>query len=252
VHVAVGTASAADPAALVAEYVERALDDAKVRVGDAVLVSWGRAVYSLARSLVKPRPGLLVAPALGGSREDKPWFQPNEIVRTLAAGIDGTPRFLHAPAFASPSLKRSLQRESTIKDTLDLWATAKVALVGIGNWPKDPHIAAAGFPTDDPAFARATGDVAARFFTEDGTPVPYRAEPRLLGVSRELLSGIPHWRGHRHRKGGSDRRSGTRPTDHHPGHRRPHGQSRARTTWPVTRCVGPARRGCMTASAADR
>jgi DNA-binding transcriptional regulator LsrR (DeoR family) len=192
VHVAAGTASAADPGALVAEYVERALDDAKLRAGDAVLVSWGRAVYSLARSLVKPRPGLLVAPGLGGSGEDKPWFQPNEIVRTLAAGIDGTPRFLHAPAFASPSLKRSLQRESTIKDTLDLWATAKVALVGIGNWPKDPEIAAAGFPTDDPAFARATGDVAARFFTEDGTPVPYRAEPRLLGISRELLRGMPH------------------------------------------------------------
>jgi len=113
-------------------------------------------------------------------------------VRTLAAGIDGTPRFLHAPSFASPSLKRSLQREPTIKETLDVWATAKVALVGIGNWPKDPYIAAAGSPTEDPAFARATGDVAARFFTEDGTPVPYGAEPRLLGISRELLRGIPY------------------------------------------------------------
>jgi DNA-binding transcriptional regulator LsrR (DeoR family) len=191
-HIAPAAASPDDPGRLVTTYVERSLDDAGLRAGDAVLVSWGRAVYSLARCLVKPRPGLLVAPALGGSDEDKPWFQPNEIVRLLAAAFDGTPRFLHAPAFASPSLKRSLQREPAIKATLDLWETAAVALVGIGNWPKDPGIAAAGFPTQDPAFARATGDVAARFFTEPGTPVPYRAEPRLLGISRERLRGIPH------------------------------------------------------------
>ena len=73
-----------------------------------------------------------LVPALGGSQEDRPWFHPNELARRWAATLEGTPRYLHAPAFVSSALKRSLVHEEGVHSTLDLWDRAKVALVGIG------------------------------------------------------------------------------------------------------------------------
>ena len=74
-------------------------------------------------------------PALGGGAEDRPWFQANEITRRWAVTLRH-PRYLHAPAFVSSALKRSLDHEEGVHSTLDLWDRAKVALVGIGAYPK--------------------------------------------------------------------------------------------------------------------
>jgi DNA-binding transcriptional regulator LsrR (DeoR family) len=193
VHIAIGTADAADPGPILSGATDRALTDVGLKSGDVILVSWGRAVHSLARCLFQPHPGVLVVPALGGSEEDHPWFQLNEIARQFAVAIRGVPRYLHAPAYTSPSLKRSLLRESSIRATLDLWQSAAVALVGVGNWPKGgPRIAAFATPTDDPVFDTAVGDVAGRFFREDGSLVRRRDESRLLGITADQLRGTPH------------------------------------------------------------
>lgn len=193
VHIAAGTADAADPGPILSEATDRALTDVGLKSGDIILVSWGRAVHSLARCSFQPHPGVLVVPALGGSEEDHPWFQLNEIARQFAVAIHGVPRYLHAPAYTSPSLKRSLLREPSIRGTLDLWQSAAAALVGVGNWPKgSPRIAAFATPTDDPVFDTAVGDVAGRFFREDGSLVHRRDESRLLGITAEHLRGTPH------------------------------------------------------------
>jgi DNA-binding transcriptional regulator LsrR (DeoR family) len=193
VHIAAGLADADDPAPVLAGRTNEALGDIGLRAGDVIVVAWGRALHSLARYQLIPRPGVVVAPALGGSSEDRPWFQPNEIARQWAAALGGTPRYLHAPAFVSSALKRSLVQEEGIRSTLDLWDTATAALVGIGAWPKhDPSLVAAGFPTDDPAIGDAVGDVVGRFFTEDGTLAHYADEPRLLAIAAERLRRIPH------------------------------------------------------------
>jgi DNA-binding transcriptional regulator LsrR (DeoR family) len=77
----------------------------------------------------------------------------NEIARQWAATLQGTPRYLHAPAFVSAGLKRSLANEDGIGSTLGLWDEATAALVGIGAWPKnDPTLVAAGF---QPAIPRS-------------------------------------------------------------------------------------------------
>lgn len=192
VHLAPGRADEAEPGPVLAEPLGHALDSAELSSGDVVLVSWGRAVHSLSRHLRRVHPGVIVAPAMGGNASDRPWFQPNEIVRTLAIGLGAQPRFFHAPALISRALYESLKADPEIERIVALWDRAKVALLGVGAWPKpDASYAATGFPVDDAALADAAGDVAGWSFRIDGTLVPYAHDRQLLGVSPEELRRIP-------------------------------------------------------------
>lgn len=193
VHIAPGRANEADPGPLLAGALGTALDEARLGNSDVVLVSWGRAVYSLSGHVHRRLPGVIVAPAIGGNASDKPWFQTNEIARTWAAALGGSPRYLHAPALVSRALDESLREEAGISSVIGLWDTADVALVGVGAWPKpDPSYAAAGFPVDDPVLAEAAGDIAGWSFTIDGTILAYREQRRIFGVTPDQLRRIPH------------------------------------------------------------
>ncbi len=159
-----------------------ALDAAGSTSGDVVVTSWGRAVYSVSRTIRRTLPGVVIAPAMGGNASDRPWFQPNEIVRTWAHAFGGRPVYLNAPALVSAPLAEPLRAEPEIHDVVRLWDQAKVALIGVGAWPKpDPSYAAAGFPVDDPALADAVGDVAGWSFTIDGEIVRHQDARVLLG-----------------------------------------------------------------------
>jgi DNA-binding transcriptional regulator LsrR (DeoR family) len=192
VHIAPGLAEPSDPGSVLAGVLDEALDGIGLQAGAVMVIGWGRALYSLARSDLTPRPGIVVASALGGSDEDQPWFQSNEIVRRWAANLHGTARYLHAPAFVSAELKRSLANEEGIGSALDLWDEATAAVVGIGAWPPDPDTVALGFSASDPAIQPACGDVVGRFFAEDGTLVHYDKEPQLLAIAAEQLQRVPH------------------------------------------------------------
>src|SRR4029434_2826676 len=144
-HIAAGLAAPDDPAPVLAGRLNDALAGIGLQPGDVLVVGWGRAIYSLGRyelaplpggggvpgaagrCAVAPLPGVVVVPALGGGAEDRPWFQANEITRRWAVTLHGTPRYLHAPAFVSSALKRSLDHEEGVHSTLDLCDRAKVA-----------------------------------------------------------------------------------------------------------------------------
>ena len=192
VHIAAGLAEPGDPGPVLAGMLDEALAGIGLQAGDVVVIGWGRALYSLAHCELTPRPGIVVASALGGSDEDQPWFQSNEIVRRWAANLHGTPRYLHAPAFVSAKLKRSLANEEGIGSALGLWDEAAAAVVGIGAWPPDPDTVALGFSASDPAIQPACGAGVGRFFGEDGTLVRYDKESRLLAISAEQLQRVPH------------------------------------------------------------
>src|SRR4029453_3554049 len=123
VHIAAGLADPDDPAPVLAGRLNDALAGIGLHPGDVLVGGWGRAIYSLGRYELAPLPGVVVVPALGGGAEDRPWFQANEITRRWAVTLHGTPRYLHAPAFVSSALKRSLVHEEGVHSTLDLGAT---------------------------------------------------------------------------------------------------------------------------------
>lgn len=193
VHIAPGVADSADPGPVLAAPLDSALSRIDLRPGQIFVVGWGRAVHSLARAAITPRPGVRVVPGLGGSDGDRPWFQPNEIARLWAETLRGEPRYLHAPAMVSPALLRSLLAEPGIRSTVGMWRKADAALVGIGTWPKpDPSYAASGFPIEDPMISDAAGDVAGRSFTEDGELVDFSERHCLLAVTAHRLQRIPN------------------------------------------------------------
>ncbi len=191
-HVASGRANEWDPGPLLSAPFGVALDAAPLKGGDIVVASWGRAVYSVSRTIRRSLPGVVIAPAMGGNASDRAWFQPNEIVRTLAEAFSGRPVYLNAPALVSAGLAEPLRSEPSIRDVVELWDRAKMVLVGVGAWPKpDPSYAAAGFPVDDPALAEAVGDVAGWSFSIDGEVLHLRGDRVLLGVTAEQLRAIP-------------------------------------------------------------
>ena len=192
-HVAPGRADEADPGPLLSGPFGVALDATELASGDVIVSSWGRAVYSVSRTIRRTLPGVVIAPAMGGNASDRPWFQPNEIVRTWARTFGGRPVYLNAPALVSASIAEPLRREPEIRDVVALWDRAKVALVGVGAWPKpDPSYAAAGFPVNDPALADAVGDVAGWSFTIGGQIVSHRDDRVLLGITPDQLRAIPY------------------------------------------------------------
>ena len=228
VHLAAGLADPADPAPVLAGRLNEALAGIGLQAGDVVVVGWGRAIYSLGRSQLAPQPGVIVVPALGGSQEDRPWFQPNELARRWAATLEGTPRYLHAPAFVSAALKRSLVHEEGIQANLALWERATAALVGIGAYPEarpQPHRGRllGGRRPGDRGGHRGRGRPLLHL-RRDPAPLPGQ-ERRLLGITPERLRRIPssHRDLGRGRQGQGHRRGGPGQAGQHPGHRRGHG-----------------------------
>ena len=193
VHIAAGLADPDDPAPVLAGRLNDALAGIGLQPGDVLVVGWGRAIYSLGRYELAPLPGVVVVPALGGGAEDRPWFQANEITRRWAVTLHGTPRYLHAPAFVSSALKRSLDHEEGVHSTLDLWDRAKVALLGIGAYPKpDSSLVAVGVADGDPAIADATGDVGGRVFTGSAYATPPDPKVVVRVITPDRIRRIPH------------------------------------------------------------
>jgi DNA-binding transcriptional regulator LsrR (DeoR family) len=191
IYVAPGIADSNDPGPVVAQAVGQALLESKLQPGQALLVSWGRATWSISRANLPPLPDVVVVPAVGGLSDDEPWFQTNETARRIAAMVGGQIRLLHAPAFPSNELRTSLLAEASIRSAVACWDDAAALLVGIGAWPKSEPPPPASFGLDGEILAKAVGDVAGRAFDANGQILPYEAESRLLAVTREQISTIP-------------------------------------------------------------
>jgi DNA-binding transcriptional regulator LsrR (DeoR family) len=178
-----GTAAALAPA------VSSALAEAHLRPGDALLVSSGRAVYESAQAPLPNLPGVVVTPTVGGLDEAEPWYQTNEIVRQVAAKIGGTPVFLYAPALPGPDLHERLVEDHSTQRVLELWHSARCALIGVGA----PPARRSSLPSfvSGVAVRAAAGDVCTRHFDDDGMPVDYAGIERLIAIPLDVLRKVP-------------------------------------------------------------
>ncbi|PSL04750.1 DeoR family transcriptional regulator [Haloactinopolyspora alba] len=168
-----------------------ALDSVDWSPGDVLLVSSGRSVYEAAQFELPSLPGVLVAPTVGGQDDPEAWYQTNEITRTVAAEVGGRPVFLYAPALPSPDLFASLQDEPSFRRIVDLWHTAKCAVVGIGAPPATRTSLPAFVPTDTADVREAVGDVCSRFYDRDGAPVAFPGSDRLVAAGLDVLRETP-------------------------------------------------------------
>lgn len=177
-------------AALV-QQTSQALLDYRLRPGDILVVASGRTVYELSLEKLPQLPGLVLVPGVGGQADPEPWFQTNELVRTLAHKTGGSPRFLFAEAKPSPALYEALRTDPSFRAIQQLWAGASAAILGIGAPPRTRSSVTSGIPVDDPAVLTAAGDVCLHFIHPDGRPLEFPDCERLVRIPLDDLLAIP-------------------------------------------------------------
>ncbi|PRX48500.1 transcriptional regulator [Prauserella shujinwangii] len=170
-----------------------------LRPGHKVGVSWGHGLQAVVQHI--PDEGGLdveVLPLVGGLSAVDSAITGEELVRDLAGRVGGRFQRLHAPALLTSKAGRDvLLAEPTVQRTLEAARRADVALVGIGAVGHGSSAALVKAldlgPEERARFDRAqpVGDVCARFFDADGTPVTGPADDRVLAVSLADLAAIP-------------------------------------------------------------
>jgi len=187
-----GTSAAAHLGRALAPALSSALRDVGLMGGDVLLVSSGRTVYEAAQFDLPRLPGVLVAPTVGGQDESDAWYQTNEITREVAAKVGGQPSFLYAPALPSPALFASLHDEPAIRRIVELWNTARCAVLGVGAPPLTRKSIPAFVPTSAQSLREAVGDVCSRFFDATGAEVHFPGSDRLMATGLDVLQKIPY------------------------------------------------------------
>lgn len=166
-----------------------------------VALSWGTAlqtmVYATTSEVEFHRISLVQL--VGGLSSIRNEISGQELVRELAIRLGADYRFLHAPATVESARSRdALLAEPSIADALAEAGRADLAFVGIGT-PAHGSSAAIlesmSLTTEqEQAFwdAGPVGDVAARYYRGDGTPVRGSVDDRVLGIGLTELCNIPH------------------------------------------------------------
>jgi DNA-binding transcriptional regulator LsrR (DeoR family) len=159
--------------------------------GDVMLVSSGRTVYEAAQGELPRLDGVVLAPMIGGQDEPEPWYATNEITRQVAVKVGGTPTFLYAPALPGPGLYERLLEDPSTQRVLEMWRSARCAVVGVGA-PPATRTSLPRFAADSAGTLReAVGDVCSRFYDREGRAVAFAGSERLLATELELLREIP-------------------------------------------------------------
>jgi DNA-binding transcriptional regulator LsrR (DeoR family) len=168
-----------------------ALQGAGLQAGDVLLVSSGRTVYEAAQAPLPALPGVVLAPTIGGQDQPEPWYATNEITRQVAERVGGTPTFLYAPALPAPTLYAGLLGDAGFQRLLQMWETARCAIMGIGAPPLTRTSLPRFVPQEAISLRDAVGDVCSRFYDADGEPVEFPGSDRLVATRLDLLQQIP-------------------------------------------------------------
>lgn len=180
------------PGRALAPQVGQALTNADLHFGDAVLVSSGASVYEVSRSDLPARPGVVVAPTVGGMYEPDAYYQTNEIARRMALKVQGHAEFLYAPAMPGDDLAPMLREDRTIQRVTALWDSAKVALLGIGAPPRSRTSLPSVISRDPNTMIHSVGDICTRPFDRDGEPIVFPGMDNLVAMNFDQLRRVPH------------------------------------------------------------
>lgn len=168
-----------------------ALRSVGLRRGDTALVSSGRTMFELSRVPLPSCPGVEVVPAVGGVAESKPWYQTNEISRSLAEGIGGRSHFLFAQALPTEAMRASLEVDPAFRSVVDRWPGARAAFVGIGAPPTTRTSNSSFVPDGWDKQQDVVADVCVNFLGPQGQEVHFTGSERMVRVRLETLREIP-------------------------------------------------------------
>ncbi|AIY01815.1 putative transcriptional regulator, DeoR family [Arthrobacter sp. PAMC 25486] len=174
-----------------APLVGEAMRDMELAPGDILLASSGRTIYELAGAPLPKLPGVIVVPTVGGQTEPEPWYQTNEIARSIAEQTGARPAFLWTQALPSPEMFALLQNDPDFQRIQRLWESAKGALLGIGAPPTTRSSISRFIPKDNDSLSRAAGDICLNFFDADGAEIHFPGSENMIATPPALLRSIP-------------------------------------------------------------
>ncbi|WP_161498656.1 sugar-binding transcriptional regulator [Microterricola pindariensis] len=168
---------------------------ATVLEGDAVGLTWSRAIESMAAHLDHLAPCDVVqlagALTLTGNRMGSV-----EIIRHVARLAHGTAYPIYAPLVVeSPDIRRALEQQAEIAACLKRAADLSIAVVSVGTWSEEGSSLYPLVPAklaQQAAAAGAVGEISGRVFTGDGALALAALDDRVLGISAEQLRAVPH------------------------------------------------------------
>jgi DNA-binding transcriptional regulator LsrR (DeoR family) len=164
---------------------------------EVVSLSWGTTLLSVTDALpAKKWPELKVVQMMGGLGRPEAEVHGTDIARRMAQILGARIRFLPAPGIVSSRMVRdALLQDPQISDTLALAAAADIALVGIGVPVPDSVVMQAGALVEGEVkqlkAQNAVGDIALRFFDEDGHPIQHEINDRIIGLDLDQIKRIP-------------------------------------------------------------
>lgn len=133
-----------------------------------IALSWGRTIQELIRSLPEiSTTGNTVFPLFGATDNENAYFSSNELARKLADKLNATPRLAWFPYLADSDEDSALLKQlGYYKRMRDMWNTADLAILGIGN-TEILDVFGKTFGYSD-IHSQAIGDVATHFFDKNG------------------------------------------------------------------------------------
>lgn len=133
-----------------------------------IALSWGRTIQELIRNFPEiSTTGNIVFPLFGATDNENAYFSSNELTRKLADKLNATPKCAWFPYLAdSDEDCKLLKQLSYYKRMQNMWNTADIAILGIGN-TEILEIFGKIFGYSE-IHAQAIGDVATHFFDHSG------------------------------------------------------------------------------------
>lgn len=133
-----------------------------------IALSWGRTIMDLIHSLPEmSTSNNIVFPLFGATDNENAYFSSNELSRSMADKIGANVKYAWFPYLADGNEDCILLKKlSYYKRTQELWDTADIAIVGIGN-TEILKVFEKTFGQSELS-SQVIGDVATHFFDEDG------------------------------------------------------------------------------------
>ncbi len=160
-------------------------------------ISWGTTVAEFVKSYpYEKREDMHIVPLEGGMGRESIDIHANHLAYELAKKMQATCSYLYAPAIVdSEEVKNQFMEIDDIKTVLQEGAKTEMAIIGVGNPLEDSTLEKVGYlKVEDIASlkaAGAAGDVAFRFFGDNGRLVDHPFNERVVGINFECLKEIP-------------------------------------------------------------
>jgi DNA-binding transcriptional regulator LsrR (DeoR family) len=183
-----------DIGAAAAFYVEAILKRGEV-VG---ISSWSRALLAMMDSMPRMQhaTNAQVIQILGGIGDPVKDAHASALTRQFADLVRGQPRFLPAPGVVhSAANRRFFLGDKFVRETMSLFPSVTLALVGIGAVGPSKALSSSGvvFSEQELSKARergAVGDLCLRFFDRNGRPVSTPLDKWVIGMELDQLRKV--------------------------------------------------------------